>query len=218
MEIKVFIKQNANILPNHRFEDHEIELLEKKQAFFVQNYKSLLEQEKKAMKKYINKHFGKSFIRPSLSAAVAPVLLVRKPGGGLRFCMNYRALNKITVKNWYLIPLINEILRKLSSAARFTKLDIIYAFNKIRIKKGQKWLTAFNMRYGQFEYLVMPFGLCNIPGMFQSYINSSLQEYLDVFCTAYLDDILIYSKNDKEHMDYVLKVLNNCGRKVFSWI
>ena len=141
------------------------------------------------------------------------MLLVRKPNGGLRFCVDYRALNKITVKNQYSIPLINKTLGKLSSAARFTKLDIIHAFNRIRIKKGQEWLTAFNTRYGQFEYLVMPFGLCNAPGTFQSYINSLLQEYLDVFCTAYLDDILIYSKNNKEHMDHMLKVLKRLRKK-----
>ena len=148
-----------------------------------------------------------------MSAAAAPVLLVRKPDGGLRFCMNYRALNKITVKNQYLIPLINETLRELSSAAYFTKLDIIHAFNRIQIKKGQEWLTAFNTRYGQFKYLVILFGLCNALGIFQSYINSSLQEYLDVFCTMYLDDILIYSKNDKEHTDHMLKVLKQLQKK-----
>ena len=131
LEIKVFMKQDANILSNHRLEDHEIELLEGKQAPFMRNYKPLLEQKTEAMKKYIDKHLEKDFIRHSLSAAVAPVLLMRKPGGGLRFCMDYRALNKITVKNWYLISLINEMLEKLSSAARFTKLDIIYAFNRI---------------------------------------------------------------------------------------
>ena len=201
------MKQDANILPNHRPEDHKIELIEGKQAFFVQNYKPLSEQKIEAIKKYIDKHFGKGFIRPSSSAAAAPVLLMRKLGGRLKFCVDYRAFNKITVKNRYPIPLINETLRKLSSAACFTKLNIIYTFNKIRIKKDQEWLTAFNTRYGQFEYLVIPFGLCNTLGMFQSYINSLLQKYLDVFCTAYLNNILIYSENDKKYTDYILKVL-----------
>ena len=99
LEIKVFIKQDANILLNHKPENHKIKLIKGKQALFVQNYKSLSEQETKAIKKYINKHLGKGFIRLSLSAAAAPILLVRKPGGRLRFCVDYRALNKITVKN-----------------------------------------------------------------------------------------------------------------------
>ena len=90
---------------------------------------------------------------------------------------------------------------------KYTKLDVIHAFNRIQMKEGHKWLTAFNSRYGQFEYLVMPFGLCNAPGTFQGYINESLREYLDVFCTAYLDDILIYSTKEEDHADQVLKVL-----------
>ena len=94
--------------------------------------------------------------------------------------VDYRALNAITVKNRYPIPLINETLGKLSQAKRFTKLDVITAFNRLRVKEGHEWLTAFNTRYGQFEYLVMPFGLCNAPGTFQSYINNSVREYLDV--------------------------------------
>ena len=129
--IKVFIKQDANILSNHRLEDHKIELLEGKQAYFMRNYKPLSEQEAEAIKKYINKHLGKDFIRPSLLAAAAPMLLVKTSSGGLRFCVDYRALNKITVKNWYAIALINKMLGKLSNAAHFTKFDIIHAFNKI---------------------------------------------------------------------------------------
>ena len=96
------------------------------------------EQETDAMKKYIDKHLGKSFIRLSLSAAAAPVLLIRKPGGELRFCVDYKALNAIMVKNKYSIPLINKTLDKLSNVRQFTKLDIIHAFNRIHIKKGQE--------------------------------------------------------------------------------
>lgn len=206
-QINVFMKQDADILAKRRKEDHKIELMEGKKAPFVRNYKPLSDQETEAMKKYIDKHLGKGFIRLSSSAAAAPVLLVRKPGDGLRFCVDYRALNAVIIKNRHPIPLINETLGKLSRARQFTKLDIIHAFNRIRIAEGYKWLTAFNTRYGQFEYLVMPFGLCNSPGTFQSYINSSLREFLDVFCTAYLDDILIYSNNKKEHTEHVLKVL-----------
>ena len=110
------MKQDANILPNYKFKDYKIVLLESKQALFIRNYKSLSEQKTEAMKKYIDKHLEKFFIRPSLSAAAAPVLLVRNLGGKLRFCVDYRALNKITMKNWYPIPLINKTLGKLSSA------------------------------------------------------------------------------------------------------
>ena len=211
--IEVFMKHKADELPEHRKEDHEINLMDGKEPPYVRNYKPMSEQELEAVKKYIDEHMGKEFIRPSSSTAAAPVLLVRKPGGGLRFCVDYRALNTITVKNRYPIPLINETLGKLSQAKRFTKLDVITAFNRLRVKEGHEWLTAFNTRYGQFEYLVMPFGLCNAPGTFQSYINNSVREYLDVFCTAYLDDVLIYSDNEEEHTDHVLKVLKRLGER-----
>ena len=165
------------------------------------------------MKIYIDKPLGKGFIRPSSSAAASLILLVQKPGGGLWFCIDYRALNAVTVKNRFPIPLILETLGKLTGAVRYTKLDVIHAFNRIRIKKSHEWLTAFNSRYGQFEYLVMPFGLCNAPGTFQGYINESLREYLDVFCTAYLDDVLIYSTRKEDHASHVLQVLRRLHKR-----
>ena len=205
--VDVFMKSNADELAPHRKEDHEINLVPGAVPPYERNYRPMSEKELEAVKKYIDEHLAKGFIRPSSSAASSPVLLARKPGGGLRFCVDYRGLNALTIKNRYPIPLLNETLGKLSNAKIFTKLDIIHAFNRMRIKEGHEWLTAFNTRYGQFEYLVMPFGLCNAPGTFQSYINNAVREYLDVFCTAYLDDILIYSENEKDHDEQVLKVL-----------
>jgi hypothetical protein len=122
-------------------------------------------------------------------------------------CINYRALNKITIKNHYPIPLVTNTLAKLFQAKIFIKLDVVAAFNQIHIKEGKEWLIAFNTRYGQFKYLVMPFGLCNTPGTFQSYINNLILDYLDIFCTAYLDDVLVYSNTPEEHTEHVLKVL-----------
>ena len=212
--IEVFMKSNADIVAEHRAEwDHEIHLEKGKKAPFVRNYKPLSDQETAAMEKYIDKHLGKGFIRPSLSAAASLILLVRKPGGGLRFYIDYRALNAVMVKNRYLIPLISETLGKLAGSVRYTKLDVIHAFNRIRMKEDHKWLTAFNSRYGQFEYLVMLFGLCNALGTFQGYINESLREYLDVFCTAYLDDVLIYISKEKEHADHVFQVLRRLHKR-----
>lgn len=133
---------------------------------------------------------------------------MRKPGGGIRVCVDYRQLNNITVKNRYPIPLIAETLDRLTRAKVFSKFDVVAAFNRLRIKEGQEWLTALNTRYGQFEYLVMPFGLCNTPGTFQSYINETVRDYLDIFCTAYLDDILVFSEREEEHAEQVRKVLH----------
>ena len=165
--INVFIKLNANIVAEHQANwDHEIYLEKSQKALFVKNYKPFLDQKTVAMKKYIDEHLGKGFIRLSLSAAASPILLIRKPGRGLRFCIDYWALNAVTVKNRYPIPLISETLEKLAGSVRYTKLDIIHSFNQIRMKESHKWLTAFNSRYGQCEYLVMPFGLCNAPETF----------------------------------------------------
>lgn len=164
--------------------------------------------ELKVLRKFLDDNLARGFIRASKSPAASPVLFAKKPGGGLRFCVDYRALNALTIKNRYPLPLLRETLARLSKAKFYTKLDVIGAFNRIRMAEGDEWLTAFNTRYGLFESLVMPFGLCNAPATFQARINEILHEYLDVFCTAYIDDVLIFSDNKKEHREHVLKVLD----------
>ncbi|OJD28611.1 reverse transcriptase domain protein [Diplodia corticola] len=147
-------------------------------------------------------------IRSSKSPYAAPVLLAKKPGGGLRFYVDYRALNALTIKNRYPIPLINETIDKLNKSKFFSTLDVVAAFNRIRIKEGDKEKTTFNTRYSQFEYTVMPFGLYNAPGTFQSYINDALREYLDDFYTAYLDNILNFGgQTRQEHAEYLKKII-----------
>ncbi|RYO48168.1 hypothetical protein AA0116_g12736 [Alternaria tenuissima] len=151
----------------------------------------------------------KGFIRVSSSPASAPVLFARKPGGGLRLCIDYRALNAITKKDRYPLPLIRETLNNLSKAKWFTKLDVIAAFHKIRVAEGDEWKTAFRTRFGLFEWLVTPFGMANSPSTFQRYINWTLREYLDEFCSAYLDDVLIYTDGSlQQHQEHVKKVLS----------
>ena len=156
---------------------------------------------------YLDENLSKGFIRASRSDAAAPVLFMKKPEGGLCFCVDYWGLNAITVKNWYPLPLISETLNCLSWVRIFTKLNIIAAFNRLCIQEGDEALTAFCTHFGLFEYLVMPFGLCNSPASFQNYINDTLQEYLNDFCTVYLDDILIYSEIEAEHKIHVKRVL-----------
>ena len=164
-------------------------------------------KENEAIKKWLDDQLAQGFIKTSSSPTAAPVIVVRKPSGGLRVCVDYRALNALTIKNRYPIPLVRETLSKLSGKQYFTKLDVISAFNRIRIAEGHEWKTAFNTRYGQFECLVMPFGLSNAPASFQSYINDVLREFLDAFASAYLDDVLIYSDTLEEHIDQVNNVL-----------
>jgi hypothetical protein len=150
---------------------------------------------------------GKGFIKPSTSPYASPVLVVKKPGGGLRICVDYRQLNSITKKNRNAPPAIKETLARMSKVKIMTLIDVIAGFNTVRIAEGDEEKTAFQTRYGLYEYLVMPFGLCNAPGTFQTFINKTLRNYLDDFCTAYLDDILIYSEDEADHEGHVTKVL-----------
>jgi RNase H-like domain found in reverse transcriptase/Reverse transcriptase (RNA-dependent DNA polymerase)/Retroviral aspartyl protease len=204
--LPVFDQQEADKLPPHRECDHKIELLPGKLPPAGPLY-SMSEDELLVLRKFLEENLSKGFIRASSSPAASPVLFAKKPGGGLRFCVDYRALNAITIKNRYPLPLIQETLARLSRAKFYTKLDVIAAFNRIRIAEGQEYLTAFNTRYGLFETLVMPFGLSNAPATFQARINEILHPYLDVFCTAYIDDILVYSDDLLEHREHVKKVL-----------
>jgi hypothetical protein len=121
--------------------------------------------------------------------------------------MDYQALNIITIKNRYLLLLIQEILACFSRTKFYTKLDIIVAFNRIRITERQEYLTAFNTRYGLFETLVIPFGLSNTLVTFQARINEILYLYLDVFCIVYINDILVYLDNLLEYKEHVKKIL-----------
>ena len=201
-----FPRKESDKLPEHRSHDHAIVL---KEGFQPPNQAlyGMSRDEIQELRRYLDENLTKGFIRSSRSHAASPVMFVKKPGGGLRFCVDYRGLNAVTIKNRYPIPLITETLNRLCKAKIFTKLDIISAFNRLRIKEGDEELTAFRTRFGLYEYLVMPFGLCNGPASFQHFINDTLREYLDRFCTAYLDDILIYSDDEIEHALHVKQVL-----------
>jgi adenylate cyclase class IV len=138
---------------------------------------------------------------------------VPKKDGGLRLCIDYRGLNKVSVKNQYPLPLISEILNRLSSAKILSKIDVQDVYYRICIREGEEWKTAFRIRYGHFEYIVMPFGLTNAPMTFQSYIHTALYSLLDTICITYLDDILIFSKTRKEYTEHLSLVLERL-RKV----
>lgn len=218
--ISLFEPKNAEELPPHRGTgvDHKIELVQQDgkdpEVPWGPLY-GMTQEELVVLRKTLAELLDKNFIRVSHSSAGAPVLFVRKPGGGLRFCVDYRALNAISKRDRYPIPLIQETLNQIGRAKWFTKLDVSAAFHKIRIAKGQEWMTAFRTRYGLYEWLVTPFGLANAPSTFQKYINWALREYLDDFCSAYLDDVLVYTsgslKEHHTHVRLVLKKLSEAG-------
>ena len=132
---------------------------------------------------------------------------MKKKDGSLRLCVDYRATNDISTKDRYPLPCIEETLNQIQGAKYFTRLNRRSAYNLIRIKEGDEWKTAFRTRYGLYEFLVMPFGITNVPVTCQRFVNDTLQEFLDVFCVCYLDDILIYSENLEDHHRQVRQVL-----------
>jgi hypothetical protein len=134
-------------------------------------------------------------------------LFVKKKDKSLCMCVNNCRVNKVTKKNHYPLPLISGLLEQLGSAKIFTKIDLKGAYNLVRIKEGDECKITFRIRYGHFEYSVMPFGLTNAPTVFQYMMNDNFREYLDHFVVIYLDDILIYSKNEEEHKHHVCLVL-----------
>ena len=149
----------------------------------------------------------KGFIQPSVSLFGAPVLFVHKKNGTLRLCVDYRALNKINIKNRYPLPRIEDLMDRLVGSCYFTKIDLHSGYHQIRIKGEDVHKTAFRTRYGHYEFLVMPFGLTNAPATFMTLMNDIFHEFLDQFVIVYLDDILIYSRTKEDHVKHVHLVL-----------
>jgi len=193
-------------LPKHKEWDHSMPLLPGKQPA-KQPVRPLSAEKLEVLRKYLDDNLRKGLIRESQSPAGYPILFVRKGENDWRLCVDYRGLNDITVKNSYPLPLLSELQDRLQGAVWFSKFDIPGAYNRIRIKEGEEWKTAFRTRFGHYEYLVMPFGLTNAPATWQAFINNVLREHLDVFVVVYLDDILVYSRTFEEHVVHVRKVL-----------
>jgi hypothetical protein len=150
----------------------------------------------------------RGWIKKSTFPAGAPILFVKKPDRSLRLCVDYRALNKLIIKNRHPLPLIDETIDRLAGTKMYIKLDLRDAYHRIKIKSSDEWKTAFRTRYRHYEYIIIPFNLTNTPAIFQAYINKTLDNYLNTFCVAYMDDICIYSDLLEEHKKYVRKVLD----------
>ncbi|GAU51985.1 hypothetical protein TSUD_417850, partial [Trifolium subterraneum] len=162
------------------------------------------------LKKQLEELLEKKFIRPSVSPWGAPVLLVKKKEGSMRLCIDYRQLNKVTIKNKYPLPRIDDLMDQLVGACVFSKIDLRSGYHQIRVKTEDVPKTAFRTRYGHYEYTVMPFGVTNAPGVFMEYMNRIFHSFLDKFVVVFIDDILVYSKSveeHKEHLRIVLQVL-----------
>ncbi|GJY44058.1 putative reverse transcriptase domain-containing protein [Tanacetum coccineum] len=150
----------------------------------------------------------KGFIRPSHSPWGAPVLFVKKKDGAMRMCIDYRELNKLTIKNRYPLPRIDDLFDQLQGACCSSKIDIHSGYHQLRVREEDIPKTAFRTRYGHFEFTVMPFGLTNAPTIFMDLMNRVCKPYLDKFVIVFIDDILIYSKSEEEHEVHLKTILD----------
>ena len=150
---------------------------------------------------------NKGFIRPSSSPWGCPALFVKKKDQSLRLCVDYRPLNAVTIKNKYPLPRIDILFDQLAGAKVFSKIDLRSGYHQIKIRHQDIPKTVFSTRYGLFEYLVMSFGLTNAPAYFMYLMNSVFMPELDKFIVVFIDDILIYSKNEEEHAKHLHIVL-----------
>ncbi|KAK8980910.1 hypothetical protein V6N11_048039 [Hibiscus sabdariffa] len=164
-------------------------------------------KELKELKTQLQELLDRGFIRPSTSPWGAPVLFVKKKDESLRMCIDYRQLNKMTVKNKYPLPRIDDLFDQLRGATVFSKIDLRSGYYQLKVREQDVLKTAFRTRYGHYEFLVMPFGLTNAPAAFMDLMNRVFHEYLDQFVVVFIDDILVYSRTEEDHDSHLRLVL-----------
>ncbi|MBW0465415.1 hypothetical protein O181_005130 [Austropuccinia psidii MF-1] len=209
--LDVFPKVKAEKLPPHSACDHHIKLEGLLPPVGV--IYSLSNQESGTLQAYLSENSEKGFIRPSSFPTGEPVLFVKKKDGGLSLCVDYRKLNAVTRKNRYPFPPMNQILTVFNGSTIFSKIDLCGSYNLLRIKEGEEHLTAFRTKYGSYEYLVMPFGLTNATASFQNHVNDIFSDLLDIFVVVYLDDLMVFSSSEEEHVKHVASVLQRLRDK-----
>jgi hypothetical protein len=193
-------------LPPTRDIDHKIEIIPGSAPPVRAPYRMSV-PELDELKKQLHDLLAKGQIRISKSPYRSPVLFVKKKDGTMRLCVDYRALNKMTIKNKYPLPRIDELMDRLLGAKCFSKIDLRSGYHQVRIAEEDIHKTAFSTRYGHYEFLVMPFGLTNAPATFMNLMQSVFSKYLDEFVIIFLDDILVYSKSFDEHLKHLECVL-----------
>ncbi|MBW0531560.1 hypothetical protein O181_071275 [Austropuccinia psidii MF-1] len=218
--LNVLSKVKAEKLSPHRACDDHIELEGSLPPVGV--IYSLSKQESDTLSAYISENVEKGFIQTSSSSTGAPVLLVKKKDGGLLLCVDYHKLNAVTRKNKYPVPPMNQLLNVFNGPSIVSRIDLCGAYKLLRIKEGDEHLTCFRTKYGSFEYLVMSFGLTNAPASFQNLVNNIFQDLIDVYVVVYLDDRMVFSKSDVEHLGYVvssegLKMDQTKLQQILNW-
>ncbi len=196
----VFLTESADKLFLHEDHDHAIEITAESSYESLYN---LSNTELTTLRQYLNNVLVKEWIKHFISSTNTFILFIFKKNDSFYLCMNYRDLNKITVKNHHSLSLINETLDRLSKVKQFTKLNLKNVYHHLRIQCEDEWKTMFCTHYDHFKYMIMSFDLINTSVIFQTYINKILTELLNDFCVVYLNDILIFFVKKTDHINYV---------------
>ncbi|GKD70213.1 reverse transcriptase domain-containing protein [Tanacetum coccineum] len=202
---EVFPEDLPGLPPTRQVEFH-IELIPRVAPVARAPYR-LAPAEMKELAEQLKELSDKGFIRPSSSPWGAPILFVKKKDGSFRMCIDYRELNKLTVKNRYPLPRIDDLFDQLQGSSIYSKIDLRSGYHQLRVREEDIPKTAFRTRYGHYEFRVMPFGLTNAPAVFMDLMNRVCKPYLDKFVIVFIDDILIYSRNEKEHDEHLKTIL-----------
>ena len=203
----VFSATEFDQLPERRPWDHVIELTPGFKPVDCKVY-PLNPKEQQALDEFLNENLHSGRIRSSKSPMASPFFFIKKKDGTLRPVQDYRKLNEMTIKNRYPLPLISDLIHQLKNAQFYTKLDIRWGYNNVRMCEGDELLAVFKTYCGLYEPTVMFFGLTNSPATFQTFMNTILKDLIDEgHVIVYLDDILVFTDTAEEHEDIVMKVL-----------
>ncbi|GJT32914.1 putative reverse transcriptase domain-containing protein [Tanacetum coccineum] len=202
---EVFPKDFPGLPPTRQVEFH-IELIPGATPVARAPY-HLAPAEMKELAEQLKELSDKGFIRPSSSPWGAPILFVKKKDGSFRMCIDYRELNKLTVKNRYPLPRIDDLFDQLQGSIIYSKIDLRSGYHQLRVREEDIPKTAFRTRYGHYEFQVMPFGFTNAPAVFMDPMNRVCKPHLDKFVIVFIDDILIYSRNEKEHEEHLKTIM-----------
>ncbi len=200
----IFSTESVNKLLLHEDHDYAIEITAESLYELLYN---LLNTELATLKQYLNNVLAKEWIKHFISSTDVFILFILKKNDSLHLCINYRDLNKITVKNRHSLSLISETLDRLNKVKQFTKLNLKNIYHRFRIQREDEWKTMFHNHYDHFKYMIMSFDLINAFVIFQTYINKILIELLNDFCVIYLNDILIFFVEKTDHVDHVKQIL-----------